>query len=155
MIYEFKAGSHAPKEAIPEETAAALKAVRASRGTLTAESVADHAELARQNGDADDPLLPWFTWDEELGMRKLHVIEAGHVIRAVVATGVVKAQQSPVRAFVLVKDNGSQVYEDIAKVLKHPDQLQVLLDQVSREKAQLDDKFNELVALVQLSAGKS
>jgi hypothetical protein len=148
MVHEFASGAHIPSGADAEKTAAALDDIRSRYGKLTAHTVADDVEADHES----HALAGWFTWDPEMGMRKLHVIEAGHLIRVVRVAQVEPEQQAPVRAYVVTREeNGETAYEHITAVLRQPDQVNVLIAQVGREKKALDAKFDELLALVGLA----
>jgi hypothetical protein len=147
MVYEFASGAHVPAGADAGRVAETLTDIKSRYGKLTAHTVADDVEADPES----HPLEGWFTWDPEIGMRKLHVIEAGQLIRVVRVAEVAEDQPAPVRAFVVTRDEGGeQVYDHITAVLARPDDAKVLIEQVGREKKRLDEKFDELLALVGL-----
>lgn len=147
MIYEFKGWARdVPPDAKAEEVAEALIDIKSRYGKLTDGIVADEVE----SDPNQHPLRGWFTWDPELGMRKLHVIEAGNVIRVVAVKEIRPRQSTPVRAFVVTSENGERTYEHISVVLQDDDQKRQLVQQVRQEKHRFDTKLEELLTLIEL-----
>ncbi len=146
MVYEFKRGARIPAGADAASVAARLEDIRSRHGKLTAGTVADEAEADPEN----EILAPWFTWDEEVGMRKLHELEAGNLIRAVAVVKMEPDQQTPLRAYVITHENGDSIYEPIGYVLRQPDRRNALLAQYEKAKADADATLAELIQLIRL-----
>lgn len=144
MEYQFKDGFHTPPGASATAVVDALEDIRSRYGSLTTDNIADDVE----QDDVSHPLRQWFTWDEELGMRKLHTIEASLIIRSVAVVKITKEQPAPVRAYVFVGTGGDTRYEPLTVVLAQPDQRRQLIETIASEKRAVDRKFEELLALV-------
>jgi len=145
VIYQFKQGARVPSNVKPEETAAELHAIKERHGGLTTEAVATDVEAAPEA----HPLRWAFTWDEESGMHKLHVIEAGNLIRMIVVKEIVPEQREPVRAYVVVRESGeSKHYEPTEYAVRHVDLWDQVLSQAQAEFDAAERKRKELFALM-------
>jgi len=143
LIYQFKRGARIPSGANATEVAEALQDISSRYGELSTKTVADDVEA-----DSDHVLAPWFTWDGEIAVRKLHEIEAGNLIRSVSVRQLKPTHEVPIRAFVLSGiDYG---YEHVASVLKDKTKRESLIADILEEKRQVDDKFAELIELIGL-----
>ncbi len=117
MIHQFKTGANVPATVTADATVKQLLDIKDRQGVLTDEGIARDVEAESVN----HPLRWAFTWDPEAGMHKLHVIEAGHLIRLVVVTDTTVPLREPVRAFVTVADDNdwSSQY-DVRRVIAAP-----------------------------------
>lgn len=146
MVYKFRHPGLVPRGADPDAVVEELQGIHRQHGKLTADLVVDTVAE-----DAKSSLRPWFTWDEELGMRKLHVIEARDLIRSVVVTQIVPGHTEPTRVFVRIHNEDIQAsYEHVQTVLKTPDRRAELIRSVELEKRRFDEKFSELLTLLSL-----
>lgn len=146
MIYKFKAGARPPAGADAQAVGQRLGRLAKSRGGLTVESVTDEAEA-----NPNDPTLgPWFEWNTELAVRKYHEQQAGELIRAIVIVHT-KADKSTLkpRAFAYVPTSAR--YEPLDVVLREPDKRAGLLEEIRDTKRDLDNKLEELLAVIELS----
>lgn len=147
MVYDWKPGARVPAAVSADETHAALQAIKEHNGRLTAEAVAEDVEARR-----DTHPLNWaFTWDPEKAMHKLHIVEAGDLIRLIVVKDVTPTQTAPVRAFVVTRQDGIKSYENIEHVVRRPDLCAQLLQQVEAEFDAAEKKRRELLSLIQVA----
>lgn len=147
MIYQFRQGTPA---SVPPITAEAtyneLHAVAERRGELTPSTLADDVEARGR----DHPLGWAFTWDQAQAVRKLHEIEAGHLIRLVYVNQIVEEQPAPVRALVLIRDEKGKRYEPMTRAIRVKSQRDYVLQEAQEELAEFVSKMNELLALFRL-----
>jgi hypothetical protein len=142
--YLWKTGAPRGYRDVPAAQAArTLCEIGERRGGVTSENVATDVE---EEGPGHR-LGPLFTFDVKEGMHKLHVIEAADVIRHIAVLAVVPEQQTPVRAFVIVRDDEGQRYEPTHIALRQPNKRAQVLADVRQEWAEFCHKMEEFLAL--------
>jgi len=149
MIYEFKPGAHVPPGASPTKTVEALRDVEERQGALTQQSLATDVESDPQ----DHSLREWFTWDTDTGMHKLHVMEAGCLIRCVVVKEIVPQQQEPVRAYFLGREgeDETQEYKETSYIIQDVNLRGQMMARVKAEFDTAEKKRRELFDLADLA----
>jgi hypothetical protein len=147
VIYEFRKGFVPPANpCTATEAMQELKRVTERRRILNPRTLADDVEEAHEK--KEDHVLAWaFTWDTARAVRKLHEIEAGDLLRAVVVREVVPEQHDAVRALVLIRDESGHDYRPIQVALRVKDQREQVLEQAREELEQFNAKMRELLAL--------
>lgn len=146
MVFKFKDGAQVPSGADAAIVHQRLVAIAKRRGETSIATITDEVEA-----HPDDPVLsPWFEWDTSTGMRKLHEIQAGMLVRSLVIVEGFKGQTAPVRAWVSVTapENHHHIYQPITVVLKDADRKLELIAQVRKEFEQAQDKLNELLTII-------
>lgn len=86
------------------------------------------------------PLHAAFEWDDAVAAEKYREMQAGDIIRAVVAVEPGKKEKSAVRAFVHVQET----YRPMALVVQSRDMMQELQDSALRELQAFQRKYREL-----------
>lgn len=147
MVYKFAEGSRVSPSLDPEKVHTVFADIQSRHGELTAETLTDDVEA-----DPEHYLRDQFTWDEELGMRKLHVIEAGNVIRSLRVEKITPEQEEPVRAWVVAKnpETGNQAYYPVLEVMGDKEKAVILLNEVQKDQERAARKQAEFVALMRL-----
>jgi len=115
----------------------------ANGGFLTPEAVVSVAK------DEDNPLHPYFTWDDTEAAHKWRLEQARKLIRLSVT--IVKQDTQPVRAYVsLLNDRGKNGYRATIDVLNDEDLRDQLLHCALRELAAFRNKYAVLSELAEL-----
>jgi len=105
MIHQFKDRTNVPATVSADATVKQLLDIKDRHGELTGQTIAHDVESDPENHE----LRWWFTWDTDAGMHKLHVIEAGQLVRLVVIADAGPGHKEPVRAFVTVVDEDDDI----------------------------------------------
>ena len=112
-------------------------------GFLTPEAVVSAAK------DEDNPLHPYFTWDDTEAAHRWRLEQARKLIRLSVT--VIKQDTQPVRAYVsLLNDRGKNGYRATIDVLSDEDLRDQLLQCALRELAAFRHKYSVLSELAEL-----
>jgi hypothetical protein len=146
MIYEFKPTFVPAAGADATATFHELRRVAERRGRLNPRTLSDDVEEQGQSH-----ALAWaFTWDPVAGMRKLHEVEAGNLLRALVVREIHDDQSTAVRALVVIRDDGQNSYEPVVTALRIKSQREQVLEQAQQELGEFTAKMSELLALCRL-----
>lgn len=145
--FSWKAGAPTGYKHMPAaEAVGVLAGVDQRRQRLTSETLADDVEEA---GPAH-PLGWAFTFDPQTGMRKLHILEAGHLIRHIAVTQIVPEQAAPIRALVYVRDESGERFEPTHLALRNVHKRQQVLCDVRKDWDEFRTKMDELLAVCAL-----
>lgn len=141
MIYQWRDGARIKTDAqVVGERLSVLESKNG--GTLTAGLVLDDARSKKS------PLHPEFEWNNETAAEEWRLQQARHLLNSIVVTYDEGPQeQEPIRAFVVVKENGDSYYSATYRVLSDEDQRHQLIERALADLERVQRRYEQLTEL--------